>query len=352
MAQGTVLPTDITPTQANLQRRRPPNHFELRLLEKLPASFFVNANAETTFRIETNPYQFPLKRTLLHKEIPPGTQFSQFTKADQKDILEELNSVAKFDNVYRINPSITAGWSPTGATQYFVTYFLLRDSLMRHTSLNSTTQAIGIGAQHTWFVGKKTSIQPQITIRELYQSDEPNVLDYLPAITAQYMFSNNLVTYVNVLYQMRMRHFVGGPGREMNPFYTEGLQYNRGRWTFLASGTFLQNFRQPFGKEALIQQNNYSWVCDFEVDRQISEKLPGVQAIIRAEPVYNFHGKATPGLAGMDFRLYYGVRISAAKPAFPDTLKMLRQRYQRAAYTQQSSMSKPAAEIAEAEDPS
>jgi hypothetical protein len=366
VAQGTILPTDVVPIQSNLERRKPPNRLQLRMLQRLPASLYVNASFETTFRMETNPYQFPLKRTLLHDEIPQGQTFNTLSASDQTSLLRDLSSVAAFDNVYRANPSITAGWSPTSNTQFYTTYFLLRDSLMTHTSLNSTVQAIGIGAQHIWYLGNHVSIQPQMTIRELYQTEEPNVTDYLPAVTAQYQWTPNFTTYINSLLQYRQKHFVDGPGRELDPFHTVGLQWQRGRWTFLASGTFLQNFRQPFGGNAILPNNNYSVVCDFEIDHQISPQIPGLQAIIRAEPVYNFHGHATPGIAGMDFRLYYGVRLTAAKPAINDTVRQLRKRYRQQTPDQESSpdnpdptalppssmqlqLSKPACDIAESE---
>ena len=321
------------------------NRLQLRVLEKLPAAFYLNTSTETTFRLESNIYQYPLKRTLLHKLVPPGTDLAKFSKSELQATQEDLRSVAAMDNIYRVNPNITMGWSPTNFTQYYVTYFLLRDSLLQHSSQNSTTQAVGLGAQHTFLLSDKVMLQPQFTIRELWQTGEPNVLDYLPAVTLQYQPTGNLALYLNSLFQMRQKFFFSGPGREMNPFHTAGLQYQRGRWAFLASVTFLQNFRQPFGKNAIIQQNNDAFVCDYEVDRQLFAKIPGLQAILRAEPVYNFNSNATPGLAGMDFRLYYGLRFSAAKPAFADTMKQLQQRYKSVG----CAPSNPAGDIAFAE---
>ena len=350
-AQGagtTVLPTETVPIPTTVQRFTAPNQLELKLWQKLPAKFYYNTSVETTFRIETNPFQTATKRTIMHRELPPGSVFqntlpehSRFRNhataaseglnviADKQEqaILRAISHANAFDNVYRVNPNATAGWSFTPNTQVFGTYFLIRDCLMRSSTLNSTTQAVGLGGQYTMALGKRASIQPQITMREMYQTGQPNVLDYLPAVTLQYAVTPNLIVYQNSLLQVRFKHFINGPMREIDPFYTVGAFYTRGRWSFSASGTFLQNFRKQFGHNALETVNNDSIVLDFEADRQVLPSLPALQAIIRAEPVYNFNSNETSGLAGMDFRLYYGIRVSAAKPALAASMDQLRKRY-------------------------
>ena len=329
-AQGTILPTDIN-RQTSGQGRNTGNKFELKLLRKLPAAFYLDANVESSFRTETNPFQYPTKRTILHREVPFGTDISQLGQTEISAINQEVAAASSFNGVFRVNPNITVGWSPTGQTQYFATYFLIRDSLLKNSSLNSTTQAIGFGAQHTIQLGKKASIQPQLTIREMYQTEQIPVLDYLPAVTVSYNNTQQLTTYITAMLQCRFKHFVIDPMRELDPFYTVGCSYQKGRWSFSANGTFNQNFRHQYGPDALLPINNYSMICDFEADRQLFSKLSGVQAFVRAEPVWNFSSNETNGLSGMDFRLYYGIRTSVGKPALTGTMDQLRQQIQHAA---------------------
>jgi hypothetical protein len=348
LAQTTVLPTETVPIPSATNRFTPPNQLELKIMQRLPARFYFNSSVETTFRLETNPFQTATKRTIEHRELPIGTILQQnlpekspFRNHDtaaaagfnviatpaQKSILQQIAHASAFDSVYRANPNVTAGWAFTPNTQVFGTYFLIRDSLMRSSSLSSTTQAVGMGIQHTIPLGKKASLQPQFTMREMYQSGQPNVFDYLPAVTLQYAITPNLIAYENSLAQIRFLHFIGDPMREIDPFHTIGFFYTRGRWTVTGSATYLQNFRHQFGRYALEPINNDSFVLDLEVDRQIFPSLPALQAIIRAEPVYNFNSNETTGLAGMDFRLYYGIRLSASKPAIAANIQQLRNRY-------------------------
>jgi hypothetical protein len=348
MAQSTILPTETVPIPSGITRVGVPNQFELKLWQKLPSKFYFTSSVETTFRIETNPFQTATKRTILHSELPLGSilqrtlpkkskfrnvdtaakfGFRTITDKQEQAILQEVAHATAFDNVYRVNPNVTAGWSLTPNTQVFGTYFLIRDSLFNSSTLNSTTQAVGIGAQYTKMLGKRTSFQPQYTMREMYQTGQPNVFDYLPGETLQYTVTPNLIVFENSLLQLRFKHFMGEPMREIDPFHTIGLFYTKGRWTFSATGTLVQNFRHQFGRNALEPINNNSIILDFEVDRQIFPSLPSLQAIIRAEPVYNFTSRETTGLAGMDFRLYYGIRLSASKPALAGNIDQLRKRY-------------------------
>ncbi len=323
----TILPTDVEPLPGKQNRAPFTNTLQLRLWQRLPSSLFFNGSVENTFRIETNPYQFPLKRTLLHESLPPGTSFNTLSTQDQLQLLTDLSQVSSFDNVHRITPVGTIGWAATPTTQLFVNSFLIRDTLLRNYTLSSTTGALGAGVQQTINLPRNNSLQVQAMARELWQSQQVPVLDYLPSLTWQYNVTNNFSVYANALLQVRFAHFVASYMRELDPFYTWGCAYQRGGWTFLASSTLNQNFRQPFHSQAIIPQNNYMVVCDFEIDRPLISRMPGLVAVFRAEPVYNFHSHATPGLAGMDFRFYYGVRLQAAKPPLNQAIQQLRKRY-------------------------
>lgn len=326
---STILPTDTEPLPGKSTAspdRTFTNALQMRLWQKLPAHVFFNTSVETSMRIETNPFQYPKKRVFLRNNLPPGTDFLSLSPEDQFTITSDLSQIGALDNIHRITPNGTAGWSFNPNTQVFVNAFFLRDSLIHNYPLNSNTGALGVGAQHNINITDKVSLQPQYIVRELWQSQQVPVLDHLPGLTVQYNPTSNLNLYANALLQVRFAHFIASYMRELDPFYTWGGTYQRGSWTFSGSSTFLQNFRTPFSK-ALTPINNYSFVCDFEIDRPVYSKLPGLIFFVRAEPVYNFHSHATPGLAGMDFRFYYGFRVTAAKPALSDTMELIRQRY-------------------------
>lgn len=173
----TVLPTDVEPLPMRKNNRPFSNTLQLRLWQKLPASLYFNTSVETTFRVETNPYQFPLKRTLMHQSLPNGESFYSLSASDQLQLTADLAQVSSFDNVHRITPNGTLGWSFGPNTQIFVNSFLIRDSLRRNYTLDSTTGALGVGAQHNINLTDKMSLQPQVIVRELWQSQQVPVLD-------------------------------------------------------------------------------------------------------------------------------------------------------------------------------
>ncbi len=327
-AQSTILPTDTNRVSGT--QKPSASKLELKALRVLPAAFYLDANVETSFRIETNPFQTVTKRKLLQSLVPLGTDVSDLDSTQFTSISKEINQASSFDNVVRVNPNVTTGWSPSDQTQYFVQYFLIRDTLLKNRILSSTTHSIGAGAQHSFTVGKTGSIQPQLIIRELFQSEQIPVLDYLPAVTISKSFKSGLSAYVNSTLQCRFKYFINHPMRELDPFYTVGASYQKGRWSFSASSTFNQNFRHQFRGNALLPVNNYSMISDFEIDRQLFTKVSGLQAFLRAEPVWNFASRGTNGLSGMDFRLYYGLRAAVGKQAISGTMERLRQQYQHA----------------------
>ncbi len=335
---GTVLPTDVEPLPDKPGNGPFTTNLQMRLWQRLPAPLFFNTSVETTMRIETNPYQYPKKRTLLHQTLDPGTSFSDLSQTDQYTILSDLAQVSTLDNIHRINPNLTVGWAVTPRTQVFANTFFLRDSVVHNYPLNTNTGALGIGVQQVWSLTDKLSLQPQFIARELWQSQLVPVLDYLPGVTLQYTPTSNIVAFANALLQVRFAHFAGSYMRELDPFYTWGVSYQRGKWSFSAATTFLQNFREPFRGNALAPINNYSFVCDFEIDRPLLSRFPSLLLVARAEPVYNFHSHQTPGLAGMDFRFYYGLRVSAAKPPLNQTIQQLRQRFSSTSQIRQSLM--------------
>lgn len=321
---STIIPTDTLPLPAVQNRLSFAENLQLRILQKLPARFYFNSTCELSTRYETNPFQFPKKRSLLHQLPPPGIIriLNSFQQAQINDIIGLANND---DVVFRILPNVTAGWTLTPKTRLYANYFMIRDQLAHNVRLNTVIHSIGGGIQQDIPVTSRGNLQAEFQFRELYQLHQQSVFDFLPGLTFSYVLTPRVVLFANALLQLRSKAFFQAPTKEIDPFYTWGGLYQRNGWTFSASTTFVQNFREPFRRNASIPVNNYSFICDFEISRRIIKELPGLQAFVRAEPIYNFHSHNRPGLAGMDFRMFFGMRMALAKPALTSALEQLRQ---------------------------
>ncbi len=321
---STIIPTDTLPLPAVQNRLSFAENLQLRILQKLPARLYFNSTCELSVRYETNPFQFPKKRSLLHQLPPPGIIriLNSFQQAQINSIIGLANND---DLVFRILPNVTGGWTVTPRTRLYCNYFMIRDQLAHSVRLNTVIHSIGGGIQQDIPVTARGNLQAEFQARELYQLHQDQVFDFLPGLTFSYVLTPRIVLFSNALLQLRGNRVFKAPTREIDPFYTWGGLYQRNGWTFSASSTFVQNFRQPFRKNASIPRNNYSFICDFEISRRILKELPGLQAFVRAEPIYNFHSHNRPGLAGMDFRMFFGMRMALAKPALTSALEQLRQ---------------------------
>jgi hypothetical protein len=320
---STILPTDVLPLP-NIQNRMTfGENMQLRILQKLPSRFYFTTSVETSFRLETNPFQDPNKSILERHTFTPA-QFFASSPAQQLALINLLKQPNSFDNVYRVLPNVTAGWTLTPTTRVYGNFFTIRDSLFKNIRLNTDIYSYSYGVQHDFKIGSRANLQADVQARELNQIHQHSVFDFLPGLTLTYIATPRTVAYVNALLQIRGRSYFQAPTRELDPFYTWGMLHQRGRWTFSASTTFVQNFREQFGNRAVIPQNNYAFISDYEIARRIIPQVPGLQAFIRAEPIWNIHSKNRAGLSGFDFRLYYGLRFTASKPALTSALDSLR----------------------------
>lgn len=333
MAQGidpgrgqgtTVLPTDVLPLPAAQERMSFGENLQLRALQRLPARFYFNTSIETSWRYETNPFQFPTKRKLF-TQLPAPPIIRVLSQSAQAGLLDTVNLSSNDDWIFRALPNVTAGWTVTPRTRVFANYFLIRDYLYNHHRLNTTIQSIAGGVQQDIPITRRGNLQLEFQFRELYQQNVQPVFDFLPAATFSYIVTPRTVAFVNTLLQLRGKKYFQAPTKELDPFYTFGFLYQRGAWAFSNTATFVQNFREPFRGNATIPVNNYSWICDFEVARRIVKFLPGMQAFMRAEPIWNFKSHNRPGLAGMDFRVFAGLRMSVGKPPLTAALEQIRQ---------------------------
>ncbi|GEM_PF-2056634 len=330
LAQGqappssTILPTDVVPLPAAQERTSFGENLQLRVLQRLPAPFYFTCTYEQSVRYETNVFQFPTKRVLLREITTPG-QFRTANAFQQAQILRTLNEASAHDVVMRILPNITWGWQVKPRTNIYGNFFMIRDQLSHWTQLNTIIYSLSYGAQQNIPVTRRGNLQLDMQFRTLWQLHQKEVFDFLPGATFSYILTPRAVLYANSLCQFRGRGEYHSPNREIDPFYTWGGYYTRGGWSFSASTTFVQNFRQPFRHNALIPINSYSFISDYEIARRVIRQLPGLQVFARAEPIWNFHTRYKPGLTGMDFRMYFGGRFQFGKPALTAALQQIRQ---------------------------
>ncbi|HEY9871084.1 MAG TPA: hypothetical protein V6D08_18100, partial [Candidatus Obscuribacterales bacterium] len=325
---GTILPTDVVPLPAAQERMSFGENLQLRVLQRLPARLYFNASVENSFRYETNVFQFPTKRAFLRQifATTPPPIFAILPVPLQQQIRDQtLRLASRDDEVFRCLPNLTAGWTITPRTRIFGNYFMIRDSLFHNIRLNTVIHSLAYGIQQDIPITRRGNLQLEFQARELYQLHQQPLFDFLPALTFSYILTPRTVLFANTLLQLRGKRYFQAPTREIDPFYTFGFLHQRGGWSFSNTATFVQNFREPFRQNASIPVNNYSWILDFEVARRLIKQLPGLQAFIRAEPIYNFKSHNRPGLAGMDFRLFWGMRFSLGKPALTAALEQIRQ---------------------------
>lgn len=321
---NTVLPTDIVPLAGPQERGFLSDRMRITLLNRLPSRFYLNASCESSFRLETNPFQMP-PRSALIRQFTGGQPFAVLSSQEQEQLGGLLSQVNASQQIFRVLPNMTAGWTLTSKTRVYGNYFVLHDCAPQNSVLNSVVQSVGMGIQQDFPLSSKLNLQADFQGRELFQSKQVPVFDYLPSLTLSYAPSARTVAFMSAVLQLRGRKPFTGATREIDPFYSFGVVHRLGLWTFSAFATFVQNFRQPFRSAALIPVNDYSWVLDFEAARPVSKRIPSLQAFVRAEPVFNFHSNATPGFSGNDFRLFYGLRMALGKPSLLPINQLVRQ---------------------------
>ncbi|MBX9877062.1 MAG: hypothetical protein K2Y22_01265 [Candidatus Obscuribacterales bacterium] len=322
---GSIIPTDVVPLPAAEERLSFGENLQLRILQRLPARLYFNGSCESTFRIETNPFQFPKKSTFIKKNFPPPPVFAQLNAFQQNDFFRQLSFINAFDVVFRVLPNVTIGWTLTPRTRVFGNFFMIRDSLMHEVRLNTTIFSVAYGIQQDVPITRRGNLQIECQARELMQQNGTPVFDLLPALTFSYILTPRMVLFANTLLQARGRGYFKPATRELDPFFTFGGLYQRGGWSVSATGTYVQNWREMYGANASIPINNQSWICDFEVARRLFKELSGLQAFVRAEPIWNFGSHNTAGLAGFDYRFFWGLRMAMGKPPLTAALNQIRQ---------------------------
>jgi hypothetical protein len=166
-------------------------------------------------------------------------------------------------------------------------------------------------------------MQFDLQARQLWQTTKLNQADLLPSLNVTASVNPNLIAFASTLLQMRSRYYFEGATRELDPFYSLGFLWRRGKWIFSASNTFVTNFRSPPFHGSVPRQGNVSMISDYEISRPIST-IPGLVSFVRAEPVWNWDSHNTPGLSGFDIRVFGGLRLAFGKPSYTGTIEQIR----------------------------
>jgi len=290
-----IIPTDATPFTVNPERNEFNPGYKFRLFQALPERLYFTSSTEVSQRLDTNVL---------------------FTSGR-----------AKADYAFRVLPNLTIGYNVAKNTSVFVNYFVIKDQFASHHFLNRpTTQSLAWGVQHNKQLGKKTSLQLTFQARELWQARNLHQFDFIPGATVTHFANPNNVLFASALLQMRGGTYFVAPNREIDPFYTVGWVHRKGPWTLIATDTLVTNFRHPTFKFSVPNQSNVSMIADLEINRPISKRFPSLLAFARAEPIWNWDSKKTPGISGFDFRLYTGLRMIVSKPSYyASTLNMRKQ---------------------------
>lgn len=286
-----IIPTDETPTHIGDERQLFTIPLKVMLLERLPARMYFSSVTEVTQRFESN--------------------------------VLSTASQPRRDYVFRVLPNVTLGYNILPRTNVYCNYFVIKD-VFGHTPLlnQSTFQSLSGGVQHDIPIGRKTNLQLNFQVRELWQARRFRQADMLPGFTITHYLTPRIIAFFNGQLQMRSQTIFEGPTREMDPFYTLGAVFRKGYWTLTSTGTLVNNFRN---NKAIPPQTNMVIICDFELSRPVSRKrLPGLDIFIRAEPIWNWQGKSQPGLSGFDFRFFSGLRLTLSKPSIHPQMETLR----------------------------
>lgn len=288
----TVLPTDINPQLFSSERSMLSRDIQYAILKRLPERMWFNMVTEASQRLETNVF---------------------FTTNNPRQ-----------DYVFRILPNISLGYNIFNKTAVYCNWFLIKDVFAAHGQLSKpTTQSLSLGFRQDLPIFKKTNLQLDFQARELWQAAHLQQADLLPAVNLTQIVKPNFVLFGSSLLQLRSHYYFQGATREIDPFWSCGFLYRRGQWNFTATSTYVANFRN---RNAIPPINNQSMICDFELSRPVSPKVPSVVTFIRAEPVWNWGAPGNPpGLSGFDFRLFGGIRMAMNKPAYNASVDMLRQ---------------------------
>ena len=289
----SLYPTDVTHVGINREQELLRPGFSYYLFQKLPSNLWFNLTTELSQRYESNVF---------------------FTKHDHRG-----------DYIYRTMPNISLGYEGWKGINIYTNYFVIKDIFAQYPRLTfPTTQSLSLGLRRDFTINQRTTFQVDFQSRELWQSTRLRQFDFLPGITLTRFVGTHGVLFSNIILQMRGGQPFVAPTREIDPFYTLGFVYTKGQWLFSNVGTLVTNFRHPPFNDAVPPVSNNSIIYDFEISHPVP-KMPYLVSFVRAEPIWNWHSHNFPGISGFDFRLFGGLRLTLAKPAYHTSIESLKQ---------------------------
>jgi hypothetical protein len=270
-------------------------------LRKLPAKMFFNVNVENTLRLETNAFQ---------------------TRNHQRA-----------DMVYRVLPDVNLGYAFTRKSRVSAEYFMYRDTYTEHPqTLDRTVQSVSLRGDHDFCLTPNTTLTTTLMGRELFISRAKDLSDILPMVSIVRRVGTYGAVYASVLGQIRWQEIVGGKFQEGDQFYSIGSIYRRPMWNLSADCTLIDNFGKGSRRGGSISNagftglvpgpnSNHQIVLTLEAGRRLSQSIP-LTAFVRAQPIFNIGQDKRQGFAGVNFRLFGGLRLEISKPAiFPVKLR-------------------------------
>ncbi|MBX9876945.1 MAG: hypothetical protein K2Y22_00665 [Candidatus Obscuribacterales bacterium] len=280
-ASPDTMPIDLVPVQLP-SRTNPMQYAKEGILFHLPARMFLTGTVENSLRLETNIFQ--------------------------------TSSHYRQDMIYRILPNITMGYALSRKTRVSANYFFLRDQYAFHNSLMSRNiHSVGFEVDRDFQLTPKTTLTTGLFNRQLFMTGSQPFTDILPSVTLVRRVGQSTILYSSIMGQLRWRNMFTR-WQEGDQFYTIGAIYRKNLWALSANTTLVSSFGVPSLRGGA---NNQVFISTFEIDRQLTRKLP-IIAFVRAQPIFNIGANQSPGFAGVNFRVYGGLRMDISKPAlFP-----------------------------------
>jgi hypothetical protein len=262
-------------------------NMKMGLLYKLPAKMFLNASVENSLREETNVLQ--------------------------------TSSRNHSDMIYRVLPNVTLGYALDKKTRVAANYFFFRDQYMDNSRLLSRNiHSVGFRADRDFQISPRTTITTGIFGRELFITGTDNLTDIIPSVTLVRRVGERGAVYSSVLGQLRWNKMFAR-WQEGDQFYSFGGVYRLPKWSFLFDTTLIDNFGRPALRGGVA--SNHVIVMTLEAGRKISNRLP-LTAFARVEPIFNIGQEKRTGFAGVNVRIFGGIRAEISKPAiFPVRLR-------------------------------
>ncbi len=280
-----TMPVDLVPVTLP-SRVSPMQYAKEGILYHLPARMFLTGTVENSLRLETNIFQ--------------------------------TSSHYRQDMIYRLLPNVTLGYALSRKMRVSANYFYLRDQYAFHNALMSRNiQSVGFQIDRDFQISPKTTVTASLFTRELFMTGSQPFTDILPSVTLVRRVGRSGILYSSIMGQLRWRHMLT-QWQEGDQFYSVGGIWRKNLWALSANSTLVSNF----GIQSLRGGgNSQNIIMTLEADRQINRRLP-IVAFVRVQPIFNIGANQSPGFAGVNFRVYGGLRMDVAKPAlFPPKIQ-------------------------------